>query len=133
MTPAPLQKLTFSQGSGQVWDVTGVPRLIGLAYSGNGKGLNNPAMQYVHNVGVIPGGGYDGEVVTEPQLGPRVFRLTPKPGTDMRGPGTEDRFGFYIHWDNHAHDFSASDGCIIPLMPDTFSKIQDKFDLEVVA
>lgn len=142
-----MQQLRFSQLTGKVTDVTvdlfrsgnfdningpGADpsprnRFIGMAYSGNGEGLNNPAMEGVINHGVIPAGRYAGQHVEDPSKGPRVFRLT-RMGTDKYGRG-----GFMIHWDTPLRNYQASDGCIVPMSGDTFSKIQDQFELEVVA
>jgi hypothetical protein len=80
------------------------------AYSGHGDGLNNPAMQAVRNVGPIPAGLWHiGRPVTPPNhLGPLAMPLTPEPGTDALG-----RDGFFIHGDNEAGNYTASDGCVV--------------------
>lgn len=119
-----MQQLKFGQVSGKLW-ADGV--LIGFAYSGNGAGLNNPSLQNMRNVGVIPAGKYQGGIIDRPQLGPRVWALTPMPGTEMFG-----RNAFCVHWDTPAKDFAGSDGCIVPLDMETVSpRIQDNFELEV--
>lgn len=80
---------------------------LGNGYSGNGRGLNNPAEEATANVGPIPGGiwslsfPYD-----DPHRGSNCFRLTP---LTYKGP----RSGFLIHADNVKGDKSASEGCII--------------------
>lgn len=99
--------LTYKQSTGALSDENGV---IGLGYSGNGNGLNNPAMEDVHNVGPIPRGLWSMvELITGPykNKGPDVIRLEPN-GFDPHG-----RSGFLCHGDNAACDHSASEGCII--------------------
>lgn len=82
---------------------------IGTGYSGHGAGLNNPAMQAVHDVGPIPCGGWTiGDAENHPHLGPVAMPLTPKEGTETFG-----RSGFFDHGDNGKHDHSASCGCIV--------------------
>lgn len=82
---------------------------IGTAYSGNGVGLNNPAMENIHNQGPIPRGQYAiGEFFNDPEKGPIVCHLSPMEGTDTFG-----RSGFMIHGDNQAVNHSASEGCIV--------------------
>lgn len=79
------------------------------AYSGRGVGVNNPALQQVHDTGPIPVGRYIiGPPEDHPDLGPYAMPLTPLEGEEMFG-----RSGFYFHGDNSAHDMSASKGCII--------------------
>ena len=106
----------YSQGTGQwtnVNDQTGARTPEGTGYSGNGEGLNNPAMQSTPNVGPIPQGSYiigpqqDNTTNSGTSL-PQSMRLTPQDGTDTFG-----RSGFIIHGDNSAGDNSASEGCPI--------------------
>lgn len=120
--------LTYSQLTGQLRR-DGV--LISLCYAGNGAGLNNPAMQWVKNTGPLPQGEYklhkiDGEAAKEKGLGPLIFFLAPDPTNGMHG-----RSAFYIHWDNRKRDFSASEGCIVPVMPIAFERLSDGEDLIV--
>ncbi|MCC7201064.1 MAG: DUF2778 domain-containing protein [Nitrospirae bacterium] len=78
-------------------------------YSGNGSGLNNPAMQNVPYVGPIPQGIYDiGPAYNHPVLGPATLNLYPRPGTT-----TYSRDAFRIHGDNSRDNQSASKGCIV--------------------
>lgn len=82
----------------------------GFGYSGFGEGLNNPAMQNVHDVGPIPEGDWTiGRFFDDPGgKGPLVAHLTPAEGTETYG-----RSGFMVHGDNKAMDHTASHGCII--------------------
>lgn len=78
-------------------------------YSGNGDGLNNPDMQFMHGVGPIPQGSYAIQRPTlHPKLGQLAMELLPDPHNIMHG-----RAGFFMHGDNPARDKSASEGCII--------------------
>jgi RHS repeat-associated protein len=81
----------------------------GTGYSGNGRGLNNPAEQGTSNVGPIPQGDYlVGAARDSARTGRAVRDLTPAPGTDTRGRGD-----FQLHGDNDRGDNSASHGCVI--------------------
>jgi hypothetical protein len=76
------------------------------AYSGNGRGLNNPDMENVVGVGPLPRGRYEiGDFTTHPKLGVLVARLTPQFKTA--------RALLDIHGDNEAMNHTASDGCLI--------------------
>jgi len=107
---------TYAQSTGNLTDPNG--DFAGTGYSGNSQGLNNPAMQNVHNEGPIPqgqwtiGAFFDDPVPTPPDglvhKGPVVTHLTPNAGTQ-----TFTRSGFMIHGDNAAMNHTASDGCII--------------------
>ena len=78
-------------------------------YSGCGKGKNNPAMQNVKNVGVIPLGYYTiGEAYKDAHKGQLTMTLTPDSDNEMYG-----RSGFLIHGDSIANPGTASEGCII--------------------
>jgi hypothetical protein len=83
---------------------------LGESYSGNGAGLNNPAMESVHNVGPIPRGKWMiGQFFDDPGgKGPVVAHLVDCDGTETFG-----RSGFMIHGDNSALNHSASEGCIV--------------------
>jgi lipoprotein-anchoring transpeptidase ErfK/SrfK len=101
--------LTYSQTSGEMRTATG--QLLGTGYGGHGPGINNPAMQTVHNVGPLPQGVYAIHApVTDPHLGPYAMALTPDPANEMFG-----RSGFYIHADEKANPGKrlASSGCIV--------------------
>jgi Protein of unknown function (DUF2778) len=82
---------------------------VGAGYSGHGDGLNNPAMQNIHDVGPIPQGTWTIGPPHDPpdHLGPLAMPLTHISGNDF------GRSAFFIHGDNAAGDHSASDGCII--------------------
>ena len=84
--------------------------MFGHGYAGNGKGLNNPKMEDVHNVGPIPRGVYSiGAFFNSPgDKGPLVCELTPCEGTNTFG-----RSGFMIHGDTPAANHTASEGCIV--------------------
>lgn len=95
----------YRQSTGEMTD--GV--FISVGYSGNGPGLNNPAMQQVRAVGPIPQGTYTIALPElDEQVGPVAMRLTPDPANTMYG-----RSAFLIHGDNQAMDYTASEGCII--------------------
>ncbi|HEY4112863.1 MAG TPA: tlde1 domain-containing protein [Rhizomicrobium sp.] len=96
---------TFSQETGQLIHDG---QLVGVGYSGTGRGRCNPAMQNVANVGPIPQGSYriGPASYSHPKLGPCVMALTPLPGTNTFG-----RSAFFIHGNNQAND--ASHGCVI--------------------
>ncbi len=97
--------------------------LIGTGYSGNGTGLNNPAMQDDPDIGPIPQGAYTiGPACHDPEKGPVVMELQPDPANQMFG-----RSGFLIHGDNFAMNHSASHGCII-LGPDIRKQISASAD-----
>jgi hypothetical protein len=84
--------------------------LVSRGYSGNGRGVNNPAMQDAVAVGPIPRGDWRMTALrlTGASTGPYTIVLEPEPGTDARG-----RSAFRIHGDNAKLDRSASHGCII--------------------
>ena len=67
-------------------------------------------MQNIPEKGPIPIGIYTiGTAFDDPGgKGPCVFRLIPDPSNEMFG-----RSGFMIHGDNIAHNYSASEGCIV--------------------
>ncbi len=114
----------FVQKTGKIY-VDGI--FTGLAYSGRGNGLNNPDMQFVKNIGVIPVGKYIAKQVDEPNKGPLVWKLIPENLESLKG-----RSDFMVHWDNKFHNYTASEGCIIPLTINVFYKLAKEFELEVV-
>ena len=79
-------------------------------YSGNGRGLNNPAMQAAPGIGPIPRGRWRMIELrlTGASTGPYTIVLQPEPGTDTQG-----RSAFRIHGDNTLSNHTASHGCII--------------------
>ena len=90
---------------------TSASTFIGKGYSGNGRGLNNPQMQDVHDVGPVPQGDWlIGKPYDHSEHGPHVMALTPEPGTETFG-----RSGFLIHGDlvDKPGQFLASKGCVI--------------------
>src|SRR5271165_1436347 len=97
---------SYSQTSGVI-SLNGTN--VGIGYSGNGGGLNNPQLQNDPDVGPIPEGTYAiGPAFTDPEKGPIVMALEPDAANEMFG-----RSGFLIHGDNPAMNHSASKGCII--------------------
>ena len=83
--------------------------LLAMGYSGNGAGMNNPAMQDRANEGPIPQGVYTIEpAYNDDVVGPVAMNLEPAPGNKMFGRG-----GFMIHGDDVIEEHRASDGCII--------------------
>ena len=123
--------LTFSQSTGQL---RRDGALLGFCYSGRGTGLNNPAMHDVHGnpdltkpSGPLPCGVYTLQKQNQESLGPLVFYLNPDKANNMFG-----RSNFFIHWDNQRHNFSASEGCIVPLTTWTFYALQDGEKLTII-
>lgn len=97
---------TFKQSTGEFFDYDGT--LLGKGVAGQGAGLNNPAMQDVHNIGPLPRGTYSiGTPYTHPHLGPLTFNLTPDPSNEMFG-----RSSFRIHGFASVHPELSSEGCI---------------------
>ncbi len=85
--------------------------LLGTGYAGHGAGLNNPAMQCVHDTGPLPQGVYSiNPPVNTTAHGPYVMWLTPAPSNHMFG-----RSGFGIHADEISNPgkYLASTGCIV--------------------
>jgi Protein of unknown function (DUF2778) len=101
--------LIYSQTSGEMRDAAGV--LLGTGYAGHGEGVNNPAMQSIHNTGPLPQGIYTiNPPIDTITHGPYVMWLTPDPANEMFG-----RSGFGIHADEIANPGKrlASTGCIV--------------------
>lgn len=101
--------LSYSQTSGEMRSDTGA--LLGTGYAGHGAGVNNPAMQSIHDVGPLPQGVYTiAAPVNTTTHGPYVMWLTPDPANEMFG-----RSGFGIHADEIANPGKrlASTGCIV--------------------
>lgn len=96
----------YVQQTGDLYDPQG--RLLARGYSGNGEGLNNPAMEAVRDTGPIPRGEWMiGPAYTHGRLGPVAMRLQPY------GHKAHGRTAFFIHGDNGLGNRSASHGCII--------------------
>lgn len=97
---------TYKQATGELLQ-NGV--IKGRGYSGNGVGLNNPAMESVPRVGPIPKGRYHiGVPFNSFKLGPLCIPLEPIRTNIMYG-----RSGFLMHGDSVAHPGQASLGCIV--------------------
>lgn len=121
--------LTYSQATGKLAR-DGV--LLALCYAGRGFGLNDPFSQQVRNVGPIPQGQYilhkiEGAAAKAKKLGPVIFYLEPFGSNQMF-----NRSQFYIHWDNGKRDYSASEGCIVPLTTAVFTVLKDGETLTVL-
>ncbi|HEY3875198.1 MAG TPA: tlde1 domain-containing protein [Candidatus Kapabacteria bacterium] len=105
--------LTYEQSTGKLFR-DGTP--LGTGYAGGfcgqrPDGVNNPALQFVHDVGPLCEGGYTlGEARDSAHLGPYAIPLVPEPSNNMGGRG-----GFFIHGDviGKEGQCAASDGCII--------------------
>src|SRR5262249_34430999 len=98
----------YQQSTGYLFNDHG---LLGQGYSGNSRGLNNPDMQQVPDVGPIPCGEWYMEAAIEhTEHGPVTIPLTPEPGTETYG-----REGFLVHGDlkEQAGQYLASKGCVI--------------------
>ena len=98
----------YSQETGKVMNPNGA--LAGIGYSGHGKGLNNPKMQNVIDVGPIPQGEWTICTFFD-DLGGKgliVAHLVPAHGTETFG-----RSGFMVHGDNREANHTASEGCMI--------------------
>ncbi|HZL00464.1 MAG TPA: hypothetical protein VFC47_11255 [Caulobacteraceae bacterium] len=104
---------TYRDSTGEITSPTGA--VIGTGYSGNGEGLNNPALAAVEGVGPIPPGRYTIGLALFPvdHLGPCALPLTVVAFDD---PSIE-RSAFFIHGDNLDDDHSASHGCIVAARP----------------
>ncbi|HKT87193.1 MAG TPA: tlde1 domain-containing protein [Candidatus Sulfotelmatobacter sp.] len=102
----------FETTSGYMYSPTG-HKMEPPGYSGHAEGVNNPAMESIHNVGPLPSGIYDLDApLDHSQLGPFAIPLIPHAENEMYG-----RNGFYIHGDEvaHAGEELASHGCIIQI------------------
>jgi hypothetical protein len=90
---------------------TALGELLGTGYAGHGAGVNNPALEAVHDTGPLPQGIYTiNPPVNTTTHGPYVMWLTPDPLNQMFG-----RSGFGIHADEIANPGKqlASSGCIV--------------------
>ena len=108
---------TFESHTGKIFSPDGNYFSSGYAGGNLGKnpeGINNPEMQFVHNIGPLPEGWYTfGEWIAEhPRLGKDVFALIPDAGNVMGLPGEVPRSGFYCHGDT-PKPRCASEGCIV--------------------
>jgi hypothetical protein len=103
---------TFNNGTGELLDPTKTVSVHGYAGGDKGshkEGINNPAMQYVKDIGPLPVGWYTfGTPVEGSHLGPKAIPLTPDETNDMRGRGD-----FFCHGDHIGAPGTASDGCMI--------------------
>lgn len=83
--------------------------VLTIGYSGNGPGLNNPAMQNIRMHGPLPQGLYTIQPPSvHPKLGPVAMELLPYSTNHMFLRGD-----FFLHGDNGQMNHTASDGCII--------------------
>lgn len=98
----------FSQTTGDLFQNN---KWIGSGAAGQGKGLKNPAMQNVHNIGPLPQGRYKiGKPYHHPRLGPLTFDLTPDPNNEMFGRSDFRIHGFAPGCD-HKNPGTSSEGC----------------------
>lgn len=82
---------------------------LAVGYSGNGEGLNNPAMQNVRMHGPIPQGKYTVQPPSvHPKLGPVAMALLPWSTNTMFLRGD-----FFLHGPHANDQHDSSDGCII--------------------
>jgi len=106
---------TFEQSTGKLYCPDGIQIYIGYAGGNCGKnpeGINNPAMQEVHNIGPIPQGMYNhGLCIDHSSLGAFAIPLLPFQSNEMFGRGS-----FFMHGDTETPR-CASEGCIV--MPPT--------------
>jgi hypothetical protein len=99
-------------------------------YSGSSKYHNNPDKQCLKDNGPLPRGKYKiGKYIAHNhKLGWFVLPLTPDASNSMCGRGH-----FYIHGDNKAKNYTASEGCIITTRAIRNMIVRDKIkELEVV-
>ncbi len=97
----------YVSSTGALTDANGNRATVG--YSGRGEGLNNPAMQNVHDIGPLPVGFYRcAAPVDHTRLGLDAIPLVPFPSNEMFTRG-----GFYAHGDNAMRNRTASEGCIV--------------------
>lgn len=122
--------LYYSQRDGLWGDPAGaVIALSAPCIAGNneqGRDLNNPASEYLHDRGPLPTGTYTiGVLKQQPDVHSQGCTLTPDPGNYM---GPVPRSGFFLHLRNSAHvapdgTNASSNGC------PTFANYQDLFEL----
>ena len=99
---------TYNHWHPRMWH-DGKPIMGAPLYSGHAEGLNNPALENVHDIGPIPAGKW------------RIARWDDHHGDkgpvvavlEAVGHDAYGRSGFLIHGDNSQGNFSASHGCII--------------------
>lgn len=101
--------------------------VVGIGYSGNGDGLNNPAMESTPFVGPIPQGWWriEGPPFSSSKHGPFCLRLTAYNPDAIFG-----RTDFLMHGDkiDAVGQHLASQGCII-MSRDVREKVWDSHDL----
>ncbi|MGB8517035.1 MAG: hypothetical protein WCD45_04010, partial [Gallionella sp.] len=99
----------FEQSTGKLYSKAGVCVATGYAGGNCGKnpeGKNNPAMQNVKSIGVLPQGIYSqGTPIIQSKLGPFAIPLIPDPANIMFGRGS-----FFCHGDTTPSG-NASEGC----------------------
>jgi hypothetical protein len=87
--------------------------LVAIGYSGHGDGIDDPAYQFMPDVGPIPQGRYTiGPKFAHPEHGPLCMHLFPDVSNQMMG-----RDGFLIHGDTKERNRTASHGCVILDLP----------------
>ena len=88
---------------------------LGVAWSGNHAGKNNPDMCAIRDIGPLPPGWYEvGEPFVNPATGPFSMRLTPHEDNKMYG-----RDAFLIHGPSQdpEHYGQESKGCVVSPRP----------------
>ncbi len=102
-----MQTWRYVQATGELIDPDG--KVAEIGYAGRAAGLNNPAMEAVHEIGPLPQGRYSVYPrINHTRLGSDALPLSPYGSNVMWGRG-----GFYVHADNAKRDHSASEGCIV--------------------
>lgn len=118
----------YVQKTGNLYNGNGL--FIASGYAGHGEGVNNPALQNIHQEGPLPCGIYTiGAPYHNPKTGVYTMNLVPDPGNVMFG-----RSDFRIHGDNGKGNRSASEGC--PVFPhEVRTKVWESGDhtLKVIA
>jgi hypothetical protein len=115
--PQPHWKYHIS--SGTLYDPKGI-RLPTSGYSGAKDYKNQPIFEACPNQGAIPEGWYEMTKIFNDKHGTGAASIVLKP---VRGTVMFGRTDFRIHGDNHAHNGTASHGCIVFGKPTTRYRI----------
>ena len=102
----------YKQATGELLHET---MLVGIGYSGNGAGKNNPKAEGQPGMGgPIPRGLWhiQGPPFNTTEDGPFCLRLTPDAATDTFGFA-----GFAVHGDSALHPGQGSRGCMVFARP----------------
>ena len=102
---------TFEIPTGRYFDPDG--NYISTGYAGHGIGKDNVADEDLPDEGPLPEAIYDfGPWHDDPEKGPVVADLIPRPGSQMYG-----RSGMMCHGDSVEHPGEASLGCAVADRP----------------